>query len=227
MKKKILVLLLILVIISAGIAAYILLRDEKLVVSNKNIDSKETSKTNTKEKTPDGNWVIENTEDVFVGYQINEVFGGETVSKSAVGKTNNVTSTLTVDGLTMSNISVEADMTRLKSDEPRRDSKMRTEALETDKFPIATFVQTGELTFSEAPVKGKSIEVAVDGDLTLHGVTRATTISLIVFWDGKVIKVSGEKEIFLKDFDITPPDSSFVKTEDKGILKIQLLLIPA
>ena len=50
--------------------------------------------------TADGSWEVRpgTVEEGFVGYRIEELFGGETIKKTAVGRTPDVTGSMTVDG---------------------------------------------------------------------------------------------------------------------------------
>ena len=91
--------------------------------------------------TADGSWEVRpgTVEEGFVGYRIEELFGGETIKKTAVGRTPDVTGSMTVDASTISDVSIEADLTTLASDRTARDTKMTTDGLETDEFPEATF----------------------------------------------------------------------------------------
>ncbi len=227
MKKKIIILVVLLFIAAGAVFAYLELKDEKLEVSNDNVKTEEVSKTIIETETPDGAWKITATEDVFAGYEIDEVFGGDSISKTAVGKSNGVSGVMKIDGNIISGISITVDMTKLESDSSGRDSKMSNEGLETNNFPEALFEQTEDLTLSSAPTKGETISVEVVGNLTIHGVTKSVTFKLQTVWDGKTITATGEQEINLVDYDIEAPNNSFVKVEDKGLVKLQLLLIPA
>ena len=227
MKKKIVIFILIIIVAAGAAFAYFELRSESLDSNNKNIDTEKVSKTIKEQDSPDGDWKIEQTDDVFAGYTINEVFGGETVTKTAVGKSLGVDGTLKIDGTTISYIAVNVDMSKLQSSSDRRDDRMKNEGLETTKFDTAKFLQSEDFELEKIPAKDETIVVNVKGDLVLHGVTVPVTFKLEAIWDGKTIKVSGQQEISLADYEISPPNESFVKVEDKGLIKLQLLFIPA
>lgn len=227
MKKKIIIIILIIIVAAGAAFAYFELRSENLDSNNNNIDSKKVSEKIKEQDNPDGDWKIEQTDDVFAGYSIQEVFGGETVTKTAVGKSPGVDGSMKIDGKIISDIAVNVDMSKLQSSSDRRDDRMKGEALETDKFDIAKFLQSEEFELDAIPEKGEAITVNVKGDLVLHGATVPVTFKLEAIWDGKTIKVSGEQEISLADYEISPPNESFVKVEDKGLIKLQLLFIPA
>ena len=53
---------------------------------------------------------------MFVGYRVQELFGGETLKATAVGRTPAVEGTMTVSGTWVTPVEITADMTQLKSD---------------------------------------------------------------------------------------------------------------
>ena len=70
---------------------------------------------------------------------------------TATGRTDNVTATMTINGTTVSNITVTADLRDLKSDNDFRDGRIRSEGLESDQFPEAKFVLTSPITLAPCP----------------------------------------------------------------------------
>ena len=79
---------------------------------------------------------------------------------------------MTINGTTVSDVTVEADLRDLTSDNelPGRASPLRR--LESDQFPQAKFVLTEPITLSKAPAAGETITTEGTGDFTLHGVTK-------------------------------------------------------
>lgn len=225
MKKKIIIALIVLALAGGTAFWYFVLRDEKLNVGTKNIDSSQSARDVEEQSTPDGTWSIKQQDDVFAGYQIDELFGGASVKTSAVGKSQAVSGTFVVDGTTISDGIITVDTTEMKSDKPGRDNKMTNEGLETDAFPEATFKQSKSVTFSSAFTKNEEIEIEIPGTLTLHGQSQEVIFPLKATWDGKVIKISGELELTLSDYGIEAPDSSFVTVDEQGSLKVQLLFL--
>ena len=83
----------------------------------------------------------------FVGYRVQEQLvgvGGHT----AVGRTTEVTGSLTLAGAVVENVQITADLTALVSDSPQRDNQLRSQALQTDTFPTATFKTTRPSTWA-------------------------------------------------------------------------------
>jgi polyisoprenoid-binding protein YceI len=171
---------------------------------------------------PDGTWRVVPGEEVFAGYRIEELFGGETVKKTAVGRTRSVTGTMEIAGGVVTSARVTADLTALTSDSARRDETQRTQGLQTDQFPEATFTLTEPIDLGEPPAPGSPVTVTATGDLTLHGVTRPVTLELQASWTGTVIDVAGGTRIVLADFAIEPPRNPFVTVDDVGEFEVQL-----
>lgn len=171
---------------------------------------------------PNGTWTVVAGDNVFVGYRIQELFGGDTIKKTATGRTPGVTGTLTVQGNQITAVDVTADMQRLKSDESRRDGSQRSGGLQIDDFPTATFVLTQPITLPSTPTDGMSADVEAVGNLTLHGVTREVTIPLQASLRDGRINVAGSADIVLSDHSIDPPRTAFVSVDDAGALELQL-----
>lgn len=224
--KKVWVAISIIVVIAIGLGIwFIATKDDKLEVSTNNVEAKSTD--DLKEtNSVNGSWILQLQDDVFVGYEIQELFGGDSVKKTAVGKSSAVSGTLLIENNSISKAEIIVDMTQLQSDSSSRDSKMNDQGLETNNFPEAKFVANPGQSLSGKIKKNADVPLTLKGELTLHGVTKAVSVDTTVKWDGKVIVLTGEYPISLSDYDISPPDSGFVKVDDNGKLKFQLLFFP-
>jgi polyisoprenoid-binding protein YceI len=171
---------------------------------------------------PDGTWTVVTGDNVFAGYRIQELFGGDTIKKTATGRTPAVSGTVTVQGNQITNVEITADMQQLKSDESRRDNTQKTDGLETDTIPTATFKLTEPITLPSVPAEGSSADVEAVGELTLHGVTKTVTIPLQTSLKDGRINVAGGADIVLADYSISPPRSGFVNVDDAGVFEVQL-----
>ena len=158
----------------------------------------------------------------FAGYRVQE----ELVSigaKTAVGRTPDVSGTLDFDGTTLTAADFSVDTTTLQSDEDRRDNAIRSQALETDQFPTATFVLTEPVSVGEIPADGETVAIEATGDLTLHGVTKGVTFPLEAALRDDVIVVTGSLDVQFADYDIDRPTSGAVlSVEDHGVIELQL-----
>ena len=83
------------------------------------------------------------------------------------------------------------------SDKDRREMErvMKAEVLETDKYPDIVFESTG----ASASANGR---VDIDGDLTLHGITRKQRISAQLALTGDMLRAFGEFSILQTDYRI-------------------------
>ncbi len=122
------------------------------------------------------------------------------------GKFTGISGALTLDEADVTKSSVEAtiDATTIDTGDAQRDAHLKSaEFFDADKFP--------KLTFKSASVKSKGNgELAVSGDLTIHGVTRP-----VVFdvegptapakdpWGNTRVGLSGTAKINRKDFGLT------------------------
>lgn len=178
-----------------------------------------------------GTWtVVEGTE---VGYRVREQLANLPAESDAVGRTSDVTGSITVveagDGARLTDGTITVDTTTIASDESRRDSRMRTEGLQTDQFPTATFTITSPVDVPAAALAGSAADVTLVGDLTLHGVTRAVEIpSQARLVDGQ-IQVAGSLTFALADFEIVAPNVGgfIVSIADQGALEFSIVFARA
>ena len=172
----------------------------------------------------DGTWTVApgNTNN-FVGYRVTEKLFAEISETEATGRTDNVTATMTIDGTTVSDVTVTADLRDLTSDNSFRDGRIRSEGLESDEFPEAKFVLSEPITLSAVPSAGETLQTEAKGKFTLHGVTKDVTIQLEGRWDGKQVQVVGSMPIAFSDYGITAPTAPAVASvDDNGEMEMQL-----
>lgn len=162
------------------------------------------------------------------GYRVRELFVGGVAKVDAVGRSEAVTGSATLvksgDNLVAQNVTTTVDMTKLVSDESRRDARMRSQGLETDKFPSATFVAPSVALPAKAD-SGDPVSFSMNGKLTLHGVTKDVKIDCDAKLKDGVIEIVGKLPIKMGDYSIEPPEiPDFVKADDDGVLEFRLLL---
>ena len=173
----------------------------------------------------DGTWTVLSDENSFAGYRVGEELASIGVTE-AVGRTSGVTGSLELEGSTLTAVSIEVDMTSLRSDDNRRDGAMSRQALETNAFPTAQFVLTGAIDLGTIPSEGVPISVTASGDLTLHGVTAPVEIPLEAQLVGNQIVVVGSVDIVYGDFGIELPSAPIlVGVDDHGLIELQLTFV--
>ncbi len=160
----------------------------------------------------------------FAGFRVQEELTiGEV---TAVGRTGDVSGSLTIEDGTLVTAEVTVDFTRIVSNDPRREHAIHN-AIRTSVYPTATFVLTEPVELDiEALEAGSTLEIDLFGDLTVKGTTSQVFFHLhptIVEEDLGLIV--GSAEIFWSDFGVTPPRAPIVvSVADHGIVEFQLLV---
>jgi polyisoprenoid-binding protein YceI len=109
---------------------------------------------------------------------------------------------LTVEGARL-NISIQADSLEVIDDISEKDKgeihrKMCEEVLETDRFPEIVY----ECSRASASGSSDRYWVALNGELTLHGVTRSVPVSARVIINGSSLRATGDFSIRQSDYEI-------------------------
>ncbi len=158
----------------------------------------------------------------FVGYRVEEELANVGAA-TAVGRTPDVTGSLTLSGTTITAAEMTADLSTLQSDDDRRDGQLQRQALETGTFPTATFTLTEQIDLAAVPADSELISVTATGDLTLHGQTKTVQIPLEARLSGNVVTVTGSLEIVFADYGMEKPTSFLVLSiADRGTMELQL-----
>ena len=121
------------------------------------------------------------------------------------GEFTAVKGTLQLDSsdVTKSSIDVVIDATSINTREPQRDAHLTSaDFLDVEKFPTLTFKSTGV-------ARKLGEDLLVDGDLTIHGVTRKVTLDIEAPsepqkdpWGNLRIGLSGTTKISRKDYGL-------------------------
>jgi polyisoprenoid-binding protein YceI len=163
------------------------------------------------------------------GYRVREKLAALPAQSDAVGRTSAVTGQVQVEAtggaVTASDARFEVDLTTLRSDDNRRDNRIRMQGLESNRFPKATFVAAEPIRLAGDPPDGELVKLNAVGDLTLHGVTKRVTIPLEARLAGGQIQVAGALRFPMTDFSIEPPSiGGFVTVEPDATLEFRLNL---
>jgi polyisoprenoid-binding protein YceI len=170
-----------------------------------------------------GDFDYESATGTFVGFRVKEELSS-IGSTEAVGRTGDVEGTITIEGTTLTSATIEADMTRITTNESRRDDRVQ-QALETSRFPSASFKLASPVDLGAAATQGGPVSVAAPGDLTIHGVTKRVDMPLQAQLVNDTVVVVGSLEINFADFGVEVPSAPVVlSAEDHGPLELQLLL---
>ncbi len=173
--------------------------------------------------TTDGTWTVASGSQV--GYRVDEVLFGQ--NTTAVGRTSDITGSMTVDGTTIDTATFTVDMTAVASDEQRRDNQFHGRIMQTSTYPTATFELTEPITFEGVPSIGSTVTKTVTGELTLHGTTKTVNVELTGERTASGVTVKGAVPIVFAEWAIPSPSFGPVTTEDNGILEFALNFVRA
>jgi len=170
---------------------------------------------------------LSDSSDSFVGYRVQEQLAN-IGANTAVGRTPNVTGSLTITGTQLTAATITADLTALQSDDSHRDGQLVNQGIETGTFPTATFTLTSPVDLGADPTNGQEIDVTATGTLNLHGVTKTVQIPLKARLAGSIIEVVGSLPIAFSDYGIQAPTSfAVLSVSDQGTMELQLFFTHA
>lgn len=181
----------------------------------------------------DGTWQVVPGESRGTIVITEEIAG--VVDHQAEGRTGEVTGSVTVAGDEVTGGSFTVDLTALEfTDDPggginvaNRANAMRTQGLETDEFPEATFALTAPIALGGDVASGETVTAEATGDLTIHGVTRSVTFEVQAVADGDRVRVTPSDfvPVALADFDMSVDGPPFVAAvSDEGSFDFLLVL---
>jgi polyisoprenoid-binding protein YceI len=102
------------------------------------------------------------------------------------------------------------DLTRLATDQERRDTWLRNNALQTARFPQAQFTATGASGLPATYTEGQEVNFQLAGDLTIRDATNRVTFDVTAVLSGDTLRGKATLPLQMTDFGIDPPN--FVNT---------------
>ena len=174
-----------------------------------------------------GAWTVDSGSQA--GYRVREKLASFSAPSDAVGRTTAVTGTFAVtqaaSGYSVDSAALTVDVSKLSSDQPRRDQRIHSQGLESDRYPTATFKLTSPIPLTADAGNGQTVHVSATGDLTIHGVTKSVTIPIDARLTGSKIEVVGSITFPFSEFSMTPPSiGGFVTVENNATMEFHLLL---
>jgi polyisoprenoid-binding protein YceI len=160
-----------------------------------------------------------------LGYRVKEVLFGQ--SNEAVGRTSDVTGSMTINGASVSAVDLTVNLKTIKSDNSQRDGQFHGRIMNTASFPTATFTLTQPLTLSAVPTDGAVVNAKATGDLTLRGTTKSVTFDLKAQRDGANVKVNGTIPVVFADYKIPNPSAGPATTENNGVVEFLVVFAKA
>jgi len=153
------------------------------------------------------------------GYRVKEILFGQ--SKEAVGRTTAVTGQAAIADDKVTSAEVVVDMTKLTSDQSRRDNQVQGRIMDTSTYPTATFKLTQPISLPEG---GGKVTVKATGELTTHGTTKPVVADIQAQRTGATIQVTGSIPVVFADYNIPNPSLGPAQTQDNGLVEFLLNL---
>lgn len=163
-----------------------------------------------------------------VAYEVGEVFlNQDNRFNIAIGSTNQVSGEVLVDRDNPQNSTIgpiEVDISQFTSDSARRDNAIRERFLESNRFPIATFVPNQVEGVPQDYQEGQQIEIQVSGDLTVRDVTKPVTFDVTLEGSGDTITGEATTMILMSDFGFGPISiGGILNTEDEVVVHFRFI----
>jgi polyisoprenoid-binding protein YceI len=151
-------------------------------------------------------------------YEVQEQFLSQNLPNQAIGKTNSSSGGFLVrlnDSPAITALKITVDLKSLTSDSSRRDDAIRSQWLESNTYPDATFVVKQEQAIPSNYGNGQTISFKLTGDMTMHGKTHSETFNMQGKKVGNVITGNGKSLVYMKDFGFDAPSiAGFLTVKD-------------
>jgi polyisoprenoid-binding protein YceI len=160
----------------------------------------------------------------IVGYRVGEVLIGQ--NSTAVGRTEKVWGSLTVDGGSVTKGTFTVNMASVTSDQSERNAQFDGRIMDVSTYPTAEFVITKPILLGGGLSAGTVERYPAAGPLTMHGVTKPVDFNVSMELTGSGAYVLAEIPIVFADWDISNPSvGRFVTTNNSGTLEVLLHLV--
>jgi polyisoprenoid-binding protein YceI len=158
------------------------------------------------------------SEDSEAAYHAEEELAGKGAN-TAIGKTNAIIGNVYFgkDDMPLACSRFDVDLRTLKSDEARRDNFLYNNTLQTQQFPLATFILTSVDGLDKPLADGEKTTFTLIGNLTIHGVTKLVAWDATVTADGDTLKGTASTTFEMPDFNIAPPKVGPVISLDETV----------
>jgi polyisoprenoid-binding protein YceI len=140
-------------------------------------------------------------------YRVREQLMHHDLPNDAVGKTSNITGSVTIAAngeVDTAASRITIDVTSLRSDQERRDGYVAHRTLETAQYPTVEFVPIS-LSGARLPLSSTEQSFDVAGNLTVHGVTKPTTWHVTAKSGGSDIMGTGWTQFTFADAQLAQP----------------------
>ncbi len=139
-----------------------------------------------------------------------EFFGREVPFVTTVGSTSAITGVVQLsfsgDTVALESSEFTVDLRTLASDQARRDSRIRSQWLESDTYPYAVFTATEVVDFPAGAAFGQQASFKLNGEMTIREITRPMTFDVTATVDGNTLTGAATGSLLMRDFGFEPPD---------------------
>jgi polyisoprenoid-binding protein YceI len=156
-----------------------------------------------------------------VEYAVQELFFGRPTAQTTIGSTKTVEGQFTAEmragKLILQANQFEVDLRTLQSDNQVRDQAIRSNWLESNKYPFAEFTSTNLQGLPPELKEGVATPFKVDGNMTIRGITKPVTFSASATLTGDKLTGTGTTLLFMKDYGFSAPDLAGRLTVTDGV----------
>ncbi len=122
----------------------------------------------------------------------------------------------------------QVDISTLKSDDNRRDNRIRQRWLESSRYPIASFVPTGIQDFPANAAEGQPFSFKLAGDMTIREVTKPVVFDVTATLQGDTLSGLAQTQLLMTDFGFQPPEMpGILKVKDPVTVKLEFTAVEA
>jgi polyisoprenoid-binding protein YceI len=164
-------------------------------------------------------------EPTAAGYRVEEKVVGGLASDTATGRTGDVTGLVTVVGRQVTAADFTVDVATLKSDKSLRDTVLKTNAIETNKYPTAEFTLADPIVLPDI-VPGRISTTNARGTLRLHGVSKVVDVTIQYQETKTGIVLLADMPITMAEYSIKAPSiAGVVAVENHGSFELRANLV--
>ena len=212
--------------LTAGPWAYInFIKDDAPEALNLETSPTDTTNADSAKKAgladANGEWKVVANSDSVVGYRVKEILFGQ--DTEGVGRTKDVSATLTIANNIVSAGSFTVQMGTIMSDAAKRDAQFNNRIMDVASYPTSTFTLTKPISLPANATSGDVITAEATGELTLRGVTKPVTFPIQAQVKGDTFTVVGNITIVFDEWDIPEPGIPSISVEPQGLLEFSFV----
>lgn len=149
----------------------------------------------------------------YASYEVQEQFLSKPLPNEAIGKTSSIQGGLALQSKgtpTITALKVTVNLQTLTSDSSRRDDAIKSNWLDSNSYPLATFVV-------KTPQVATTGTFKLTGNMTIHDTTHTETFTVQGKQNGKTITGIAKSLVYMKDFGFSAPSIFGLLTVKDGV----------